>query len=47
MENSYLTGIPLLAEYLREGMEKLGLPIVDRDDLGLSATDRDGKTPLQ
>lgn len=47
MENSYLIGIPLLAEYLREGMEKLGLPIVDRDDLGLSATDRDGKTPLQ
>ena len=32
IEDSYLIGIPLLAEYLREGMEKLGLPIVDRDD---------------
>jgi hypothetical protein len=47
MENSYVIGIPLLAEYLREGMEKLGLPIIDRDDLGLPATERDEKTSLQ
>jgi hypothetical protein len=31
-EDSYLIGIPMLAEYLREGMEKLGLPIPDRDE---------------
>jgi hypothetical protein len=47
MENSYLTGIPLLAEYLREGMEKLGLPIIELDDLGLAGIGRDDKTALQ
>jgi hypothetical protein len=37
MEDSYLIGIPMLAEYLREGMEKLGIPISERDE----------KAPLQ
>jgi hypothetical protein len=31
-EDSYLIGIPLLSEYLREGMEKLGLPVPERDE---------------
>jgi hypothetical protein len=34
MNDSYLIGIPLLAEYLREGMEKLGLPIAEREEKG-------------
>jgi hypothetical protein len=32
IEDSYLTGIPLLADYLCDGMEKLGYPIADRDE---------------
>jgi len=32
MEDSYLIGIPLLADYLREGMEKLGLPMTEREE---------------
>jgi hypothetical protein len=28
----YLTGIPLLAEYLLDGMEKLGYALAERDD---------------
>ena len=31
-EDSYLIGIPLLADYLREGMEKLGLPMTEREE---------------
>jgi Protein of unknown function (DUF3775) len=34
MQDSYLIGIPLLADYLREGMEKLGLSIPDREEKG-------------
>jgi hypothetical protein len=34
MSDSYLIGIPLLAEYLRDGMEKLGIPLPERDDKG-------------
>jgi hypothetical protein len=31
-DDSYLIGIPLLAEYLHDGMEKLGFPIAERDE---------------
>lgn len=30
--DNYLIGIPLLAEYLHEGMAKLGLPIGEKDE---------------
>lgn len=31
IDDDYLIGIPLLAEYLLDGMEKLGFPIADLD----------------
>lgn len=31
--DNYLIGIPLLAEYLHEGLEKLGLTISEKDDM--------------
>jgi hypothetical protein len=31
-EGNYLAGIPLLADYLHEGLERLGLLVADRDE---------------